>query len=64
MKSKQSMFARTEAITVSVRPCSPRVGTTHNYVLNGTLLRDALVNGRWVTVQASIPLESRAAEVV
>jgi hypothetical protein len=61
MKSKQDMYARTEAITVSVRASTPRVGTTHTYVLNGTLMRDVLVDGKWVTLHASIPLESRAA---
>jgi hypothetical protein len=61
MKSKQAILARTEAITVSVRPCTPRTGTTHTYVLNGTLLRDVLVDGHWVTRHASVPVESRAA---
>lgn len=61
MKLKQDLYARTEAVTVSVRPCSPRAGTTHTYVLNSTLMRDVLVDGRWVTHHASIPLESRAA---
>jgi hypothetical protein len=55
------MYARTEAVTVSVRPCTPRGGATHTYVLNGTLMRDVLVDGRWVTLHASIPLESQAA---
>jgi hypothetical protein len=61
MKSKQDMYARTEAVTVSVRDSTPRVGTTHIYVLNGTLMRDVLVGGKWVTLHAGIPLESRAA---
>ncbi|BEU28034.1 hypothetical protein [Paraburkholderia sp. 22B1P] len=49
MKSKQDMYARTEAITVSVRASTPRAGNTHTYVLNGTLMRDVLVDGKWVT---------------
>ncbi|MFL9936817.1 hypothetical protein P0D88_49520 [Paraburkholderia sp. RL18-103-BIB-C] len=61
MKSTRPMYARTEAVTVSARPCTPRVGATHTYVLNGTLMRDVLVDGRWVTLHASIPLESQAA---
>ncbi|WP_225031071.1 hypothetical protein [Paraburkholderia sp. XV] len=61
MKSKQDMYARIEAVTVSVRAATPRVGNTHTYVLNGTLMRDVLVDGKWVTHHASIPLESRAA---
>ncbi len=39
MKSKQNMYARTEAVTVSVRPAAPRMGTTYTHVLNGTLTR-------------------------
>ncbi|MEM5440399.1 hypothetical protein AB4Y32_38245 [Paraburkholderia phymatum] len=61
MKSKQDMYARIETVTVSVRASTPRVGTTHTYVLNGTLMRDVLVDGKWVTLHASIPLESHAA---
>ncbi|AXF12812.1 hypothetical protein CUJ91_33125 (plasmid) [Paraburkholderia graminis] len=61
MKSKHDMYARTGAVTVSVRPATLRTGTVHTYVLNGTLLRDVLVGGKWVTHHASIPLESRAA---
>jgi hypothetical protein len=61
MTSKQKLYARTEAITVSVRPCQPRSGSTHSYELNGTLMRDVLVDGKWVTVHADTPLQSRAA---
>jgi len=61
MESTQDMYARTEAITVSVRASTRRVGTTHTYVLNGTLKRDVPVDGKWVTLHASTPLESRAA---
>lgn len=61
MKSKQNMYARTEAVTVSVRPAAPRVGASYTYVLNGTLMRDVLVDGQWITVHAGKPLESRAA---
>ncbi|BDC45387.1 hypothetical protein PTKU15_86840 [Paraburkholderia terrae] len=61
MSFNRNLPVRTEAVTLSVRRCNPRVGTTHTYVLNGTLLRDVLVDGRWVTVHASIPLEPCAA---
>jgi hypothetical protein len=61
MKSKQNMYARTEAVTVSVRPAAPRMGTTYTYVLNGTLMCDVLIDGKWTTVHAGNPLESRAA---
>ncbi|AJZ56724.1 hypothetical protein OI25_7193 [Paraburkholderia fungorum] len=61
MKSKQNMYARTEAVTVSFRPAAPRVGASYTYVLNGKLMRDVLVDGQWITVHAGKPLESRAA---
>ena len=61
MKSKQNLFGRTETITVSIRPTTRRTGTSHTYVLNGTLLRDVLVDGNGVTVHSGAPLESRAA---
>ena len=48
-------------LTVDVRRTHCRTGTTHTYVLNGTLLRDVLIDRRWVTVSASNPLEARAA---
>lgn len=34
MKSKFNCNARISAVTVSVRPAQPRVGTTHTYELN------------------------------
>lgn len=61
MKLKHDMNARTGAVTISVRPATRRTGTVHTYVLNGTLLRDVLVGGKWITHHASLPLESRAA---
>jgi hypothetical protein len=61
MNLKQHMHACTGTITVAVRPGIARVGNTHTYVLNGTLMRDVLVDGKWVTHLASIPLDSRAA---
>lgn len=61
MSAVRNLYVRSEAVTLSVRPCSPRVGSTHNYVLNGTLMRDVLVNGEWVTVHTSEPAERRAA---
>ncbi|MFM0700713.1 hypothetical protein [Paraburkholderia sediminicola] len=60
MKSKQNMYARTEAITVSVRPAAPRLGTTYTYVPNGTLMRDVLVDGKWITLHAGNPPLNRA----
>jgi hypothetical protein len=47
-------------VTVAVRRVSPRAGTSHTYTLNGTLLRDVLVDGRWITVAAREPLQARA----
>jgi hypothetical protein len=52
---------RTETVTVSVRPAVPRSGNTHVYVLNGSLLRDVLVDNKWVTVHAADPSDLRAA---
>jgi hypothetical protein len=37
MKLKQPMFARTEAVAVSVRPSKARSVTIHTYLPNGTL---------------------------
>ncbi len=61
MSTVRNLHVRTEAVTLSVRPCSQRVGSTHTYVLNGTLMRDVLVNGAWVTVHTSEPADRRAA---
>ncbi|CAB3807990.1 hypothetical protein LMG28614_06708 [Paraburkholderia ultramafica] len=62
MSFNRSFHARTEAVALlSVRPCNPCVGTTHTYVLNGALLRDVLIDGKWVTVHTSNPTDSRSA---
>ncbi|MFM0125724.1 MULTISPECIES: hypothetical protein [Paraburkholderia] len=53
MSTVRNLYARTEAVTLSVRACSPRSGNTHTYVLSRTLMRDVLVNGKWVTVHTS-----------
>lgn len=55
MKAQQIFNQRVQAVTVAVRPAQRRIGTTHAYVLNGTLLRDVLLDGRWVTFGASAP---------
>ncbi|OUL91310.1 hypothetical protein [Paraburkholderia hospita] len=52
---------RTETVTVSVRSALPRSGNTHVYVLNGSLLRDVLVDGKWVTFHAADPSDLRTA---
>lgn len=52
MKSKLDCNARTSAVTVSLRPAHSRVGTTHTYELNGTLMHDVLEDGRWITKRA------------
>jgi hypothetical protein len=49
----QRTFNDVATITVAVRPAKPRVGNVHSYVLNDTLLRDVLIDGRWVTVAAT-----------
>ncbi|HGL5379832.1 MULTISPECIES: hypothetical protein [Burkholderia] len=48
LKSRSAELVRT--LTVSIRPKPIRIGTEHVYELNGSRLRDVLVNGRWVTV--------------
>lgn len=47
------------AVTVSIRKGKARHGETNTYQLNGSTLRDILVDGHWVTV-AVLP-ESKAA---
>ena len=62
MHMKQSFKAvQTVAVTVAVRHVNPRVGTTHTYTLNGTLMRDVLVEGQWITVSAGEPSTTCAA---
>jgi hypothetical protein len=61
MSINRNSRTRTEAVTVSVRPAVPRSGNTHLYVLNGSLLRDVLVDDKWVTVQTADPSGLRTA---
>ncbi|MEW6347075.1 MAG: hypothetical protein RXR20_00910 [Paraburkholderia sp.] len=49
------------AVTVAVRPAVRRAGSTHTYFLNGTLLRDELIDGAWVSRCMVEVSESRAA---
>ncbi|ACB69185.1 hypothetical protein BamMC406_6785 (plasmid) [Burkholderia ambifaria MC40-6] len=51
LKSAQSKVAN--GITVAIRPARPRVGGEHVYTLNGSELRDVLIEGRWVTLSAT-----------
>ncbi|QGZ67039.1 hypothetical protein [Paraburkholderia acidisoli] len=39
----------------AVRAAMPRCGREHEYTLNGSRLRDVLVDGRWITVNVSAP---------
>ncbi|WP_042303852.1 hypothetical protein [Paraburkholderia kururiensis] len=55
MKAQHIFNDRVQAVTVDIRPAGRRMGTTHTYVLNGTLLRDVLLDGRWVTFGVSAP---------
>ena len=50
MKLKSNSAVLFRSLTVSIRPKPIRSGTEHVYELNGSRLRDVLVNGRWVTV--------------
>ncbi|AIV73830.1 hypothetical protein [Burkholderia pseudomallei] len=53
MKLKSKSADRVRSLTVSIRPRPVRMGTEHVYDLNGSRLRDVLVNGQWVTVAAT-----------
>jgi len=50
MKLKSTSADQVRSLTVSSRPKPIRMSTEHVYELNGSRLRDVLVNGRWVTV--------------
>lgn len=41
--------------THAVREAMPRCGREHEYMLNGSRLRDVLVDGRWIAVNVSEP---------
>ncbi|WP_196786410.1 hypothetical protein [Burkholderia diffusa] len=53
MKLKSKSADRVRSLTVSIRLKPVRIGTEHVYDLNGSRLRDVLVNGQWVTVAAT-----------
>uniref|UniRef100_UPI003BEF3C2E hypothetical protein n=1 Tax=Burkholderia arboris TaxID=488730 RepID=UPI003BEF3C2E len=53
MNLKSNAAALHRSLTVSIRPKPIRMGTEHVYELNGSRLRDVLVDGRWVTVAAT-----------
>ncbi|HDR8993152.1 MAG: hypothetical protein ACN6QT_06170 [Burkholderia contaminans] len=57
LKSAQSKVAN--GIPVAGRPARPRVGGDHVYTLNGSELRDVLIDGRWVTLSVTAtPLQA------
>ncbi|VWC42019.1 hypothetical protein BLA23254_07045 [Burkholderia lata] len=58
MKLKSKSAALVRSLTLSIRPKPIRMGTEHVYELNGSRLRDVLVNGRWVTVAATAAVAS------
>ncbi|HDR8983214.1 hypothetical protein QZM46_07480 [Burkholderia vietnamiensis] len=53
MNLKSNAAALHRNLTVSIRPKPIRMGTEHVYELNGSRLRDVLVDGRWMTVAAT-----------
>jgi hypothetical protein len=55
MKSIPVSAGQAVAFTVAARPSKPRMGTEHSYRLNGSLLRDVLVAGRWMTTSVTMP---------
>ncbi|WP_175927434.1 hypothetical protein [Burkholderia cepacia] len=58
MNLKSNTAALHRSLTVSVRPKPAPLGAEHVYVLNGSRLRDVLVDGRWVTVAATAVVAS------
>ncbi|MCG5077229.1 hypothetical protein L5014_28450 [Paraburkholderia sp. RG36] len=49
------------SITGTSRAGSPRTGHEHVYTINGSRLRDVLVDGQWITVSVSEPAPQRVA---
>jgi hypothetical protein len=47
--------------THSVRAAALRTGCEHVYTLNGSHLRDLLVDGQWITVSVTDPVLQRPA---
>ncbi|WP_205790375.1 hypothetical protein [Burkholderia sp. Ac-20353] len=58
MNLKSTMIAPARSLTISMRPKPVRTGTEHVYELNGSRLRDVLVDGRWVMVAATAVVAS------
>ncbi|CAE6963268.1 hypothetical protein [Paraburkholderia domus] len=50
MQSNRNSTGVAKTLTVGIRPTQPRMGTTHTYEMNGTRIRDVLVDGKWLTV--------------
>ncbi|WP_028218885.1 hypothetical protein [Paraburkholderia oxyphila] len=48
-------------ITLAARAATQRAGREHVYMLNGSRLRDVLIDGRWVTVSVTDPVRQRLA---
>ncbi|WP_430233474.1 hypothetical protein [Paraburkholderia tropica] len=57
----QKHLSTVRCATLAVRAAAPRRGAEHVYTLNGSRLRDVLVDGHWITVTVSEPVEQRAA---
>ncbi|WP_321871190.1 hypothetical protein [Paraburkholderia tropica] len=57
----QKQLCAVRRTTLAVRAAVPRRGVEHVYTLNGSRLRDVLVDGHWITVTVSEPVEQRAA---
>jgi hypothetical protein len=47
--------------THAVRAAPARMGCEHVYMLNGSHLRDVLVDGQWITVSVTDPAQRRPA---
>lgn len=46
-------------ITLAARAATQRAGREHVYMLNGSRLRDLLIDGRWLTVSVTDPVSPR-----
>ncbi|WP_238467137.1 hypothetical protein [Paraburkholderia tagetis] len=58
LKKQPSLLS---SITGTSRAGSPRTGHEHVYTINGSRLRDVLVDGQWITVSVSEPAPQRVA---
>lgn len=49
MQATRFLTRAAKTLTVGIRPAQPRWGTTHTYAINGSRIRDTLVEYRRLT---------------